>query len=346
MTYPLGWSVVSQMVVRRERWLGGYSQRGVPLVYPGQDVQPNQPVIRLEKADRLNGNRRNSGALSAYSAQDQRQALSEAQPSPGLPGDQPSVNGLYQDKLILSGLRGRVLDVTRRGGIIIESRAAVVQGVLGVGRQVVGSLVCQRSADGLNELTPGAILVFPGVLRGDQLQQIVAAGVVGVIAGSVSLNDFESFLHISVTELLDSWDLDLFLDAERLPPLTLVLTEGLGTKPMSERPLQLLRHYNGSTALLTGLTSVNQQLFPDLVISLHEQETTQNWQPAQRDTALVRGAWVRVYGGERDGTIGEITAIFMHYVQFSSGIRARSAQLRLEDGTQIIVPLSSLERVG
>ncbi len=51
MTYPLGWSIIPQMLIRRERWPGGYGIRGSALVYPGQEVHANQPVMRLEKPD-------------------------------------------------------------------------------------------------------------------------------------------------------------------------------------------------------------------------------------------------------------------------------------------------------
>ena len=51
MTYPLGWSIIPHMLIRRERWPGGYGIRGSALVYPGQEVQANQPVLRLEKLD-------------------------------------------------------------------------------------------------------------------------------------------------------------------------------------------------------------------------------------------------------------------------------------------------------
>ena len=49
MAYIPGRSVIPQLLVRRERWAGGYKTKGTPLVYPGQRVQPNQPVIRLDK---------------------------------------------------------------------------------------------------------------------------------------------------------------------------------------------------------------------------------------------------------------------------------------------------------
>ena len=51
MTYLLGWSVIPRILIRRERWPGGYKIKGVPLVYPGQEVLPDQPVIRLEKTE-------------------------------------------------------------------------------------------------------------------------------------------------------------------------------------------------------------------------------------------------------------------------------------------------------
>lgn len=51
MAYPLGWSVIPQMVVRRERWPGGYKIKAIPLVYPGQEVQPDSPIMRLQKSD-------------------------------------------------------------------------------------------------------------------------------------------------------------------------------------------------------------------------------------------------------------------------------------------------------
>src|SRR6266699_6747415 len=48
MAYPLGGCVVSQTLVRRERWPGRLKAKWTALVYPGQEVQPDQPVMRME----------------------------------------------------------------------------------------------------------------------------------------------------------------------------------------------------------------------------------------------------------------------------------------------------------
>jgi len=49
MTYLLGWSVIPQIIVRRERWSGRYRISSIPLVQPGQNVRPDQAVIRIER---------------------------------------------------------------------------------------------------------------------------------------------------------------------------------------------------------------------------------------------------------------------------------------------------------
>src|SRR5438876_5087320 len=115
MTYPLGWSIIPQLLIRRERWPGGYKTRVSALVYPGQEVQADQPVIRLERPDSL---------LAGFHAT-QKDIHSHIQ----------QMNGM-----VLSGMRGRVVEITHRSGVIIETKAAIMQGTIGAGNQVVGIL--------------------------------------------------------------------------------------------------------------------------------------------------------------------------------------------------------------
>ena len=49
MVYPSGWPVVTQMEIEWERRAIGYKTRAIPLVQVGQDVLPDQAVLRLEK---------------------------------------------------------------------------------------------------------------------------------------------------------------------------------------------------------------------------------------------------------------------------------------------------------
>jgi hypothetical protein len=308
MAYPPGGSVVTQIEAQWERRFAGYNVRSIPLVYPGQEVLADQPVIRLE----------------LYQAEGQGQP------------DAPVV--------IPAGLRGQVVKTTSRGGVVIKTRAAVLTGNVGAGQQVAGFLtiwqpVRSRSAP----VPPGAILVIPGQADFAMLRQAVASGVVGIVASSIDMRDLEGFLGLDVFDLLNSINVDIA--QTRLPSLTLLFTEGFGSLPMQETTLQLLTRYQGSIALMSGVTSSRYALYPELIISLPEAEIQRNWQPPSFDVSLRLGARVRVRSGTNAGTTGEIDYFFNHQHRFLSGAQGRAVCLRLADDTSLIAPIMNIERI-
>src|SRR5215471_12064902 len=106
MGYPLGWSVVTQTLVRRERWPGGLKAKWTALVYPGQEVQPDQPVMRVEMTQLVPEKTAPGSSLPTMAGEtmDSSMATSTA-----------STNRWRSGETIPAGMRGRVVDVTRRG---------------------------------------------------------------------------------------------------------------------------------------------------------------------------------------------------------------------------------------
>jgi hypothetical protein len=355
MTYPLGWSVIPQTLIRRERWPGGYNTSGTALVYPGQEVQADQPVIRLEKPDSTSSVREFPGSI-----------LPTSPPASQLAGYHAAQKDFHStaqqlNEIILAGMRGRVVDITRRGGVIIETRAAIIQGTIGAGNQVTGILTFWSSsslfqpfsaipANASKGTTPSlpiaapTILVVPGPLNFAMLRQAMNLGVAGIVASSISSPDLEGFLGTNLIALINSMDIELV--NAHLPPLTLLLTEGLGTVAMPPRTINLLSQYQGSMALLSGMTFIRQSIYPDLIISLPVQEIQQNWRSVQPDPTLSVGSQVRICSGSYEGTIGEIVYLYIYKQTFASGVRGRAARVRLDDGTSLIMPLFLLERIG
>jgi hypothetical protein len=335
MTGPLGWSVLEQTLVRRERWPGG-KLKCVPLVYPGQDVLPDQPVLRIEQQEKV--------AESVLAGQ--RLSL-PAGNKIDIKAVRDGLNAVGEGETIPAGLRGRVVDITRRGGVLIESRAAVVQGALGAGNQVAGILTMwqpNNAFQGPQAIPPGAILVMPGPLNLTMLRLAINSGIAGMIASSIETRDLEGFLQTDLIQLLDSDNVEQ--TQAHLPSLTLLLTEGLGSMAMPARIMNLLSQHQGSVVLLSGVTSLRQYIQPELIISLSAKETQQNWQPVKPDMALLMGAHVRVCSGEHKGAIGTIDHLFAYQQVFSSGVHAHAARLRLEDGSQLVLPLTLIERIG
>ncbi len=326
------WRVIPQTVVQRERWPDQNTVQGKPLVLPGQEVRPDQPVLR---ARRVNDTENTSGNV---------RSTSRPLMSPFATANR-DVRTQTPEETLPAGLHGRVIEITRRGGVVIESRVALLHGTLGYGGQVAGILSIWQGGNttqGPLVIPPGAILVVPGPLPLALLHQAISSGVVAIIASSMTLRDFEGSFHVDLVEALTNDS----LMQQKAPLISLLLTEGLGTTIMPARVLNLLSRYEGSIALLSGTTSFKRAIFPELLISLPIEEIEQQWQPVTPERTLLIGSQVRVIAGERAGVTGIIDYFFVGGQVFSSGIRTRAARLRLEDGSRYIVPLSLLERIG
>lgn len=315
----MGWSVIARTQVRRERWPGVQLAKVTPLVTLGQNVFPDQPVMRLERA------------------------LSE-QPIESDPS-QSATTARQGSEVVAAGLRGRVVEITPRGGVVIDGRVAIVRGTLGAGNQVAGILTLWRPTDTQNAafaIPPGAILIVPGPINLAFLRQAIASGVVGVVASSISLPDLEGFLNADVIELLYSFSVEA--TQARLPPLTLLLTEGPGTFAMPAATAALLTQYQGTIALLSGATSVRRRITPELLISLPD-ESRAGGQSISPEPAIAPGMQVRVCSGDHEGAIGIVAYLFTLDQVFLSGIRAPAACLRLENNSLLVVPLALIERI-
>jgi hypothetical protein len=322
MTYPSGWAVLPRLIVKRERWPGGYQARGVPLVYSGQEVVPDQPVLSLQQAE-----------------QEKRypHTLLSSPVSYALPP-------LNQN--IPAGLHGRVIDFTARGGVIIESHVALCQGTLGAGNQVAGVITIWQppSAHSPQTIPPGAILIVPRALTFGLMHQALNSGVVGVIASSIALRDLEGFLQTDYLQLVRTRDIERA--QSQLPPLTLLLTEGIGSAIMPTHVLDLFQQYQGSIGLLTGIRSLAQNRYPELIISIPQAEVDNDWLEVQSDTTLFQGAQVRICGGEHNGTVGRIDYFFTYEQAFSSGLHTRAVRLLLDDGSFFVIPATMIERIS
>ncbi|HEY0752837.1 MAG TPA: hypothetical protein VGD98_02565 [Ktedonobacteraceae bacterium] len=334
MSYPLGSSLLPRIGVRRERWPGGYDLHSMPLVQIGAHIEPDQPVMRLAR-DPLRATLSQVPRLAQSTSV--RRGLSAVSRS----------NIWAQNEMLIAGLRGTVVRVTGRGSVVIESEVAVVAGALGAGRQVAGPLIIWQvhsSREAAATVPPGAILVVPGPLNLAMLHQAINSGISGVVASSISSRDFEGFVRTNLLDLLHCTNVELPLS--HLPPLTVMLTEGLGTIAMPARTLNLLDKHEGKIVLLSGATSLSSGVYPELVISLTFAERRESELALKPRTVLAPGALVRVCSGSYEGALGEINYLFSYRQRFPSGVRAPAARISLEDGSQLVVPLPVLERIG
>lgn len=308
MNYPLGWPVIPGITVRRERRM---DRPGVTMVQPGQEVQPDETIAHVNPL--------------------------------GTAGSAPFAPPRFGAQTLRAGLRGQVIEANAHG-VIIEGLVAVVQGLLGVGEQVVGELniLSKEALKVPAEMIPlsrGVILAVPGPLTLDLLEHAARTEVVGLVASSMKVADLEAALGVDLTALLDG----LPVPENPRPLPTLLFTEGLGERPMASSTLALLRQHGGDYALLSGETNPRRNRRPELLISLPPGA----YPPAVKaDPRIVNGAIVRVSSGEYAGEIGQVMQTFQRPQRLPSGIHARAVLVRLERGVKATLPIYNLERIS
>lgn len=308
MNYPLGWPVLPGITVRRERRM---ERPGLALVEPGQEVQPDQTIARIQPL--------------------------------GAGGSAPFAPARFGAQTLRAGLRGQVIEASARG-VTIEGLVAVVQGLIGVGGQAVGEInilskeALKVPADTL-PLTRGVILVVPGRLTRVLLEHAAASGVAGLVASSMTVSELEGALSIDMTAVLDG----LSVPESQHPLPVLLFTEGLGDRPMASPTLALMRQHGGDFALLSGTTNPRRNLRPELLISL---PTGARPPAVKADPRIITGSLVRVSSGEYAGEIGQVIQTFQRPQRLPSGIHARAVYVRLERGVKATLPIYNLERIA
>src|SRR5258706_386504 len=130
--------------------------------------------------------------------------------------------------------------------------------------------------------------------------------------------------------------------AELAGPGGALLTEGLGRAAMARSTSQLLAERLGDTVLLSGATEPRRNIRPEVLLSLPAGVAAA---PIPLDCRLMEGARVAVATGPGRGARGEVLHVFARQQFTGPGVLAPAANIRLEDGSQVTLPLHALDRV-
>jgi ribosomal protein L24 len=252
--------------------------------------------------------------------------------------EQPIAQGALPSAPLLAGLRGKVARVIPERGVVVVGVATVLRGLAGFGRSAVGPLIFLPGPSAMPPLLPpGAIGIVIGELTRDLLNMAMAARLAGIFAASA---------HPTLIEMLAGTDCTALLDGTVPPtnalPLGIILAHGFGSRTLKPEFAQFLAAYNGQTVFLNPAPNglVGQQA--ELLLPLPWQTPPR----IERHMVLQPGMAVWVVGGEQQGLSGRVVRVLTTAQPFPSGIRAPAARVRLEDQTEVTLPLTNLQRVG
>ncbi len=229
-----------------------------------------------------------------------------------------------------AGLPGNVVQIIPDRGVVIQTAGALIQGVWGNGRIDTGLMInLAEKPDGV--LTSARLDVS---MRGN------------VILGGMckDAETLQAAAEISVRGLILSSLFPSLLPLASQMRFPIVVTDGFGGLPMNSAAYRLL-----STNVKREVT-LNAEAYdrysgsrPEIIIPL---PVTQ--EPAlPRDVeAFAPGQTVRMRRPPSLGAIGTLVTLRPGQTPLTSGLRAPAADVKMETGETIVVPLVNLEVVG
>ncbi|SFH84321.1 hypothetical protein [Planctomicrobium piriforme] len=241
---------------------------------------------------------------------------------------------------------GEIVEVLPNEGVTVETTAAFIQGIFGVGGERHGTLkvVTVRPED---DLTPdairpehrGAVVVGGRRILGETVAKARELGVNALIAGGIDDQDLKAIL---------GYDLGVAITGSEHIGLTIIITEGFGEIAMAARTFALLRSLDGLTASVNGATQIRAGVLrPEIVVPLPNVANAASQPAAERVAAgiLEIGSHVRLIRDPYFGELGKVTALPVEPMVLASGSKARVLEVQCQSGQRVMVPRANVEIV-
>ncbi len=229
-----------------------------------------------------------------------------------------------------AAIPGTVTQVIPDRGAVIQTTGALVQGVWGNGR--AGSGMMMSVAD-----KPDTVLTA-GRLDVSLRSMMIAAGI------CKDADALHAAAELPVRGLILSSLSPSLLPLAREMRYPILLTDGFGSMPMNSVAYRLL------TTNVKRDVALNAENFdrysgarPELIIPL---PVTTEPTPPQDAVEFSAGQTVRLRRPPAAGMIGTIIILHPEATTLPSGLRSPVANVKLDNGEQVIVPLINLEVVG
>ncbi len=235
---------------------------------------------------------------------------------------------------------GKVVEILPREGVVVETNAAFIQGIFGIGgesqgriRMAVGSPTDELTEDLIRPEDKGAVLVGGSMVTMEALKKAVDVGVACIVVGGVRHGDLTSFT---------GEEIGVAITGHEEVGITLIVTEGFGKMTMSERTFDLLRSFEGYYASVNGATQIRAGVLRPEIIIPHEEGAGQASEE-ELTAGMVPGTPVRIIRQPYFGAIGTVVSLPVELQQVDSESHVRVLDVELGDGTVVTVPRANVE---
>jgi len=236
---------------------------------------------------------------------------------------------------------GVVKNIIEEEGVIVESDAAYIQGIFGIGGESRGNLKIivesrdeELPIDSLNENMAGKIIVGGSFVSLETYKRALNFKISGIVIGGFNYFDLEEILGYTLGVAITGTE-DLVT--------SLIVTEGFGKIKMSERTFNLLKHHDNKFASINGATQIRAGVIrPEIVIPLKNNEISKENFIEKNSLGIQQGSLVRVIRAPHFGSIGIVNNLPSDLQKMESETMVRVAEVKI-DNKLYIIPRSNLE---
>lgn len=231
---------------------------------------------------------------------------------------------------LLAGRPGVVTDIIAERGVVIRSTGSVIQGLWGNGQLDTGVMMSVMDRD-------------DEVFDANRLDITIRSSI--VLGGYVDNPDvIKSASDLPVRGLILASMSPELLPLAAQAPYPILLIDGFGHRPMNSSAYKLLsanvrREISLDAAVYDRLNGDHPEVFISSPVLQEPPE------PHEVET-FVAGQSVRVISLARPARIGTLNKLSLSQTSLPNGVRCKTAEVQLESGEQILVPLTNLEVLG
>ena len=235
---------------------------------------------------------------------------------------------------------GKVVELLPREGAVIETNAAFIQGIFGIGsethghvKMVVESSDEELTADRITAEDEGAVLIGGSMVTLEAIKKGVEVEASCIVAGGIRHEDITKFM---------GEEIGVAITGQEDVGITLIITEGFGRMRMSQRTFDLLKSFEGYLASVNGATQIRAGVLRPEIIIPHEEIDVKT--PGDELAAgMVPGTPVRVIRQPYFGSIGKVVNLPVELQQIQTRSHVRVLEVELEDGKLVTVPRANVE---
>jgi hypothetical protein len=245
---------------------------------------------------------------------------------------------------------GTVVEVFPGEGVAVETTGALVQGILGIGGEVVGEIAVAGGGpkavlepEDLTADLAGKIVVAGALITRAAFDRAASIGVAALVCGG--------FHDLDLRDLL-GYDLGVAITGHESIRPVLIITEGFGSMAMAAGTHKLLAAHAGRRASANGATQIRAGVLrPEIIIpAVGADETGAGAAVAGRakvpsGRGLTAGSPVRIIREPGFGRLGSVKSLPPEARRVESEAKVRVVELEFPEGDTMIVPRANVEAI-